>query len=204
MSNESSIISKVWSFAHVLRDDGVGYGDYLEQITYLLFLKMADELNKPPYNKYLPFPRLKDVEGNEIPDGIPSFYLDRLSKAFLKGEEENQNVMDYEEFELLVQNEESETMRLLSSGIELFEDFDIEKKPILWTLLLSSACIYYVLSELKHVTHPSLVEILKLTDKFYESWKDKYITESAFEAEYKPSVFSKVYIQKRIKEELGN
>lgn len=65
---ESSIISKVWNFANVLRDDGVGYGDYLEQITYLLFLKMADELNKPPYNKGLPFPRLKDVEGTEQQD----------------------------------------------------------------------------------------------------------------------------------------
>ena len=48
---ESSIISKVWNFANVLRDDGVGYGDYLEQITYLLFLKMADEYSKPPYNR---------------------------------------------------------------------------------------------------------------------------------------------------------
>ena len=65
---ESSIISKVWNFANVLRDDGVGYGDYLEQITYLLFLKMADELNKPPYSKNLKFPRLKDVDGVEIPD----------------------------------------------------------------------------------------------------------------------------------------
>jgi len=51
MTNESSIISKVWNFANVLRDDGVGYGDYLEQITYLLFLKMADEFSKPPYNR---------------------------------------------------------------------------------------------------------------------------------------------------------
>lgn len=65
---DSSIISKIWNLANVLRDDGVGYGDYLEQITYLLFLKMADELNKPPYNKGLVFPRLKDVEGNEVPD----------------------------------------------------------------------------------------------------------------------------------------
>ncbi len=65
---ESSIISKVWNFANVLRDDGVGYGDYLEQITYLLFLKMADELNKPPYNKGLKFPHLKDVEGTEQKD----------------------------------------------------------------------------------------------------------------------------------------
>jgi type I restriction enzyme M protein len=55
-NNTSSIISKVWSFATVLRDDGVGYGDYLEQITYLLFLKMADEFGKPPYNRQLPIP----------------------------------------------------------------------------------------------------------------------------------------------------
>ncbi|MCM4156041.1 class I SAM-dependent DNA methyltransferase [Gramella sp. AN32] len=66
---DSSIISKIWNLANVLRDDGVGYGDYLEQITYLLFLKMADELNKPPYNKGLKFPKLKDVEGKEISDG---------------------------------------------------------------------------------------------------------------------------------------
>lgn len=67
--SDSAIISKIWNLANVLRDDGVGYGDYLEQITYLLFLKMADELNKPPYNKNLVFPKIKDVEGNEIANG---------------------------------------------------------------------------------------------------------------------------------------
>ncbi|MGB1017763.1 MAG: N-6 DNA methylase [Chitinophagales bacterium] len=64
----STIISKIWNLASVLKDDGVSNGDYLEQITYLLFLKLADELNKPPYNKGLHFPRLKNVEGKEIPD----------------------------------------------------------------------------------------------------------------------------------------
>jgi len=54
--NSSSIVSKVWSFCHVLKDDGVSYGDYLEQLTYLLFLKMADEFSKPPYNRELPIP----------------------------------------------------------------------------------------------------------------------------------------------------
>jgi len=54
---ESSIISKVWNFAGVLRDDGVGYGDYLEQITFLLFLKMADEFSKPPYNRETNVPK---------------------------------------------------------------------------------------------------------------------------------------------------
>ena len=43
------IVSKVWSFCNTLRDDGVSYGDYLEQLTYLIFLKMADEYAKPPY-----------------------------------------------------------------------------------------------------------------------------------------------------------
>lgn len=58
MSNEntSAIVSKVWSFCNPLRDIGVGYGDYLEQLTYLLFLKMADEFSKPPYNRNLPIP----------------------------------------------------------------------------------------------------------------------------------------------------
>ena len=49
--NTSSIVSKVWSFCNPLRDVGVGYGDYLEQLTYLLFLKMADEYSKPPHNR---------------------------------------------------------------------------------------------------------------------------------------------------------
>lgn len=56
-NNTSSVVSKIWSFCNTLRDDGVGYGDYLEQLTYLLFLKMADEFSKPPYNRSLPIPK---------------------------------------------------------------------------------------------------------------------------------------------------
>src|SRR5688572_11974392 len=55
MSN-SQIVSKVWAFCNTLRDDGVSYGDYLEQLTYLLFLKMADEYSKPPHNRKMPIP----------------------------------------------------------------------------------------------------------------------------------------------------
>lgn len=52
MSNHISHIgNKAWSFAHVLRDDGLSYMAYIEQITFLLFLKMADELTKPPFNR---------------------------------------------------------------------------------------------------------------------------------------------------------
>ena len=52
MSNESAtIVQKLWSFCNVLRDDGVSYGDYVEQLNYLLLLKLADEQTKPPFNK---------------------------------------------------------------------------------------------------------------------------------------------------------
>lgn len=39
----TDVVSKLWGFCHVLRHDGVDYGDYIEQLTYLLFIKMADE-----------------------------------------------------------------------------------------------------------------------------------------------------------------
>ena len=54
--NTAPIISRVWSFCTTLRDDGVSYGDYLEQLTYLIFLKMADEYAKPPYNRDVGIP----------------------------------------------------------------------------------------------------------------------------------------------------
>lgn len=47
----STIISKVWGMCNPLRDDGVSYGDYLEQLTYLIFLKMSDEYSRPPYKR---------------------------------------------------------------------------------------------------------------------------------------------------------
>ncbi|WP_341937993.1 class I SAM-dependent DNA methyltransferase [Marinimicrobium sp. C2-29] len=57
MSPTAPIVSKVWSFCTTLRDDGVGYGDYLEQLTYLIFLKMADEYSKPPYSRNVGIPK---------------------------------------------------------------------------------------------------------------------------------------------------
>lgn len=50
-SQSSTIVQRLWNYCNVLRDDGVSYGDYVEQLTYLLFLKMADEQTKPPYKK---------------------------------------------------------------------------------------------------------------------------------------------------------
>jgi type I restriction enzyme M protein len=52
MANDTQqIVNKAWSFAHVLRDDGLSYMAYTEQITFLLFLKMADEQTRPPYSR---------------------------------------------------------------------------------------------------------------------------------------------------------
>ena len=70
--NTASIVSKVWSSCTTLRDDGVGYGDYLEQLTYLIFLKMADEYAKPPYRRDVGIPAeynwltLKSKNGAEL------------------------------------------------------------------------------------------------------------------------------------------
>ncbi len=50
-NGSSAIVQKLWNYCNVLRDDGMSYGDYVEQLTYLLFLKMADERSKPPYNQ---------------------------------------------------------------------------------------------------------------------------------------------------------
>ena len=44
--NSASIVSKVWNYVHVPKNAGVGYGDYVEQITYLLFLKLAEEMTE--------------------------------------------------------------------------------------------------------------------------------------------------------------
>ena len=52
MANDSSaLVQKLWNYCNVLRDDGVSYGDYVEQLTYLLFLKMDDEQTKPPFKR---------------------------------------------------------------------------------------------------------------------------------------------------------
>jgi type I restriction enzyme M protein len=45
------IVQRLWNYCNLLRDDGMSYGDYVEQLTYLLFLKMAYERTRPPYNQ---------------------------------------------------------------------------------------------------------------------------------------------------------
>jgi type I restriction enzyme M protein len=57
MSSPAALVQKLWNYCNILRDDGLSYGDYVEQLTFLLFLKMADEQAKPPFNKPSPIPK---------------------------------------------------------------------------------------------------------------------------------------------------
>ena len=84
-NNPSAIVQKLWNYCNVLRDDGVSYGDYVEQLTYLLFLKMAAEQTKPPFSKESAVPAelgwesLVDKDG----DALETHYrhiLDALGK----------------------------------------------------------------------------------------------------------------------------
>jgi type I restriction enzyme M protein len=45
-TNATAPVSKLWNYCSILRDDGLSYGDYVEQLTFLLFLKMADEQSR--------------------------------------------------------------------------------------------------------------------------------------------------------------
>lgn len=66
----SELVNKVWNYAHVLRDDGVGYGDYVEQITYLIFLKMADERKQSGQKSNVPdaydWEHLVKLDGDDL------------------------------------------------------------------------------------------------------------------------------------------
>ena len=72
--NAATLVQKLWNYCNVLRDDGMSYGDYVEQLTYLLFLKMADERAQPPYNQasLIPgaysWPSLLAKDGDELFD----------------------------------------------------------------------------------------------------------------------------------------
>ena len=57
MSDQKQLVDKLWNYCDILRDDGLSYGDYVEQLTFLLFLKMDDERTKPPHNKKSDIPK---------------------------------------------------------------------------------------------------------------------------------------------------
>src|SRR5437867_8424426 len=67
MSDALTLVAKLWNYCNVLRDDGLSYQDYIEQLTFLLFLKMADEQTRPPFNR-----------PNIVPEGLDWETLHRL------------------------------------------------------------------------------------------------------------------------------
>ena len=68
--NEQTLVSKVWKIANVLAADGVGFTDYIIQLTYLLFLKMDYEMTELGYNSSIPeeyrWDKLKKYDGLEL------------------------------------------------------------------------------------------------------------------------------------------
>ena len=80
--NACSLINKVWSFCTILKDDGVGYGDYLEQLTFLIFLKMADEYARPPYSREVGVPKKYNWETLTSKSGaeLEAHYSEALRK----------------------------------------------------------------------------------------------------------------------------
>jgi type I restriction enzyme M protein len=75
----TDVVQKLWGFCHTLRHDGIDYGDYIEQITYLLFLKMADE-RKVDLPKGCDWPKLRDKSGTVLTDHYADL-LRTLSKT---------------------------------------------------------------------------------------------------------------------------
>ncbi len=79
--NSNTLVQKLWNYCHTLRDDGVCYGDYLEQLTYLLFLKMAHEDSaatqpRRPRAAQFDWPSLRDKTG----EPLEAHYLKLLHK----------------------------------------------------------------------------------------------------------------------------
>jgi type I restriction enzyme M protein len=104
--NELALVQKVWNYAHVLRDQGVPYQQYISQISYLLFLKMDDEReglaaygikNGSAIPEDCRWPVLRDLQGKELTRRY-SAILDKLSRRsgivgtiFLKAQNEIQD-----------------------------------------------------------------------------------------------------------------
>src|SRR3989344_4259911 len=82
MTQSHQLVNKLWNYCNILRDDGLSYGDYVEQLTYLLFLKMDDERTKEPYNHKSSIPKkytwqaLLDKEGANL----ESHYIETLQE----------------------------------------------------------------------------------------------------------------------------
>ncbi|MBN8452293.1 type I restriction-modification system subunit M N-terminal domain-containing protein [Accumulibacter sp.] len=71
------LVQKLWNYCNVLRDDGMSYGDHVEQLTYLLFLKMSDARSRPPCDQPSPIPAAYAWPALRALDGDALFDHDR-------------------------------------------------------------------------------------------------------------------------------
>lgn len=81
---ESALLSKVWNIANVLSAAGVGFTDYITQLTYILFLKMDDEKESMGLKSYLPegckWKDLSSLSGDDLVEKYEEI-LKELSKC---------------------------------------------------------------------------------------------------------------------------
>ena len=71
MTPPAALVQKLWNYCNILRDDGLSYGDYVEQLTFLLFLKMADEQSRlrgtpSAIPKGFSWPALLKLDGDDL------------------------------------------------------------------------------------------------------------------------------------------
>lgn len=76
MTDSQIIVQKLWNYCNILRDDGLSYGDYVEQLTFLLFLKMADERQQKAANKKRIVPERYDWQS------LKNQPIDRLNEHY--------------------------------------------------------------------------------------------------------------------------
>lgn len=87
----SDIVNKLWGFCHTLRHDGIDYGDYIEQLTYLLFLKMADE-KEVSVPKSCDWNTLKSKSGTDLTDHYADVLRELRDAKGLLGDIFNQSM----------------------------------------------------------------------------------------------------------------
>jgi type I restriction enzyme M protein len=109
--NAEKTVQKIWSLCHILRGDGVSYHEYISELTYLLFLKVAEENQT---ENFLPVGRrwrnLVEYEGSDL----LNFYREMLT--FLGGHAPNENVQKIYAFPTTVFSH-SENLKAVIDGI---------------------------------------------------------------------------------------
>jgi type I restriction enzyme M protein len=137
----SAIVQKLWNYCNVLRDDGMSYGDYVEQLTYLLFLKMADERTKAPYNEQsavpseYSWPTLIKKDGDELFDHY-RHVLEKLGNekgllALIFNKSQNKFQDPAKLRRLIVNLVDEENWSAISADVkgDAYEGFAGEKRP---------------------------------------------------------------------------